>query len=173
MVNVGYLALVRNQLSEAFAGEELAKRTNLLFKPSFHEFIARILITPAVLPPVVDEPFLLDLDKLGALLVQKSALRNRKPHFNPNVHFRRPGYAELLNHRSSGRVFLDSWKFTPEFRPEEPKVRNAKRRKGFKLDRKCNFNDGWIGKVGQPVLRFAHVRPCELALCARLDVPSS
>jgi hypothetical protein len=115
VVNVRYLALVRNQLSDAFAGEELAKRVKLPFEPAFHEFIARIFITRADLPPVVDEPILLDLDNLRALVVQQSALRNGKHRLNPNADFRRPAYAELLNHSGQGRVLLSSWKFTPEF----------------------------------------------------------
>jgi hypothetical protein len=91
MVNVGHLALVRYQLSKAFAGEELAKCAKLPFESAFHGLISRILITRADLPPVVNKPVLLDLDKLGPLVVQEPALRNRKRGLNSKVHFSRAG----------------------------------------------------------------------------------
>jgi hypothetical protein len=115
VVNVRYLTLVGNHLSDAFAGEELAKRVKLPFEPALHEFIARIFIARADLPPVVNEPILLDLDNLRALVVQQSALWNEKCRLNPNADFRRPRYAELLDHSGARGVLLSSWKLSPEF----------------------------------------------------------
>lgn len=146
------------------------ENAKLLFKPTPHELIARVHITLSNLAPVVDKPVLLNLDKLGASVIQEPALRNRKGRLNPKIRLWRPANAESFNHGRPGRMFLSSWKFVPEFRPEKPDVGGAKSGKRFKLDRKGNFNDGWICKVGQPGLRFAHFRPCELALSACVEM---